>query len=57
MSKNKVPKCRDCEHFKKMNFSWTPIRNNSKMCKLKLRYMNYQEFKTSPKWCPRRSAP
>lgn len=54
MSKIKVPHCRECHYYKQINFSWTPKRNNCKICGLKHFFMNYQEAKTSPKWCPLR---
>ncbi len=57
MSKIKVPHCRACPHYKQIDFSWNKIRNNTKICSLTHYYMNYQEAKTSPKWCPLRSAP
>lgn len=61
MSRQKVPHCRECEHFKIYNYSngwfFRSQRNDGFKCLCCDRFINYQQAKTSPKWCPKRNNP
>lgn len=48
-----VPHCSKCRELE-IGFSDYSLYNRYFRCKRLDRFLNYQEKKTSPKWCPRR---
>lgn len=59
MARPKVPHCKECKHLEDKNEHYYPsILKNAYgcwFCKSQDKYINGQEIRTSPTWCPLRA--
>ncbi len=55
MPRPKVPHCKSCNYSRDLNQCNFYYKQKYWICKLNNKYINGQEIRTSPKWCPLRN--